>query len=50
MGAFWELKLFKLFSDNRGVFKQLQKQLDDFSEMAFTDLRFLEIIQSSEES
>ncbi|CDW89623.1 dedicator of cytokinesis protein 2 [Stylonychia lemnae] len=49
MEVFWELKLFRLFNQNKEQFKRLHEKLNNFSEMAFTDLRFLQIIQQSEE-
>ncbi len=49
MEVFWELKLFRLFNENKESFKKLHHRLENFSEMAFTDLRFLQIIQQSEE-
>ena len=41
MEVFWELKLFRLFNENKESFKKLHLKLENFSEMAFTDLRFL---------
>ena len=49
MEVFWELKLFRLFNENKESFKRLHMKLENYSEMAFTDLRFLQIIQQSEE-
>lgn len=49
MEVFWELKLFRLFNENQESFKRLHEKLKNFAEMAFTDLRFLQIIQQSDE-
>lgn len=45
MDVFWDLKLIKLFSKNKEKFKKLHASLENYAEMAFTDLRFLQIIQ-----
>jgi hypothetical protein len=38
----WELKLFKLFLDNREAFESLNTKMGNNLEVAFTYLRFLE--------
>ena len=41
MEVYWELKLFSLFDKNREAFNKMHQKLDNYSEIAFTDLRYL---------
>ena len=45
MDVFWDLKLFKLFSEHRDSFKKIHEELENYAELAMTDMRFLQIIQ-----
>ena len=48
MEVFWELKMFKQYNDNVESFKKKQEQLSNFSEIAFTEMRLLELIKMND--
>lgn len=49
MTVLYELHLFSQFEKNKRDFKKNHLKLGDYSEMAFTDIKYLQIIQKSED-
>ena len=45
----WELKLFRLFLDNQDSYESLNQKLENNLEVAYTALRFVEVLEHQTE-